>query len=209
MNKAEQIIMTAKIGDGCFITYGKNYCTAYSSIKENYMHFKKKILEDDGFDCSKVTTGENKGYNKNGIISKVCTHVDNRITKISTMTKIDVIDNLDYFGFLIYYLDDGAYHKSHNTMHLYCNSFTDDEVEHLKNTIYRLFPYKECRNRWDNKKNGNSYPYLYMPVDTVKKIVEYYKPIMENEPLLFCMLYKMGLPSQTIKSNKCNSLTGE
>ena len=28
-------------------------------------------------------------------------------------------------------------------------------------------------------------------------------------PILSCMAYKFGPPSQTIKSNKCNSLTGE
>ena len=48
-----------------------------------------------------------------------------------------------------------------------------------------------------------------MPRKTAIEIVNYYKEFMKNEPLLSCMAYKFGLPSQTIKSNKCNSLTGE
>ena len=125
------------------------------------------------------------------------------------MSRIEIIDSLDYFGFLIYYFDDGSYHKSHDTMHIYCNSFTPEEVEHLKKSIYRLFPYKECRSRVDKKKDGRQYPYLYIPKDTTIEIVNYYRDFIANEPLLHCMSYKLGVPSQTIKSNKCNSLTGE
>lgn len=115
------------------------------------------------------------------------------------MSKETIIDNLDYFGYLMYYLDDGAYHKAHRTMHLYCNSFTDSEVDYLIQKIYELFPIKPCCKRVDKKKDGRSYPYLYVPVDTVKAIIAYYKDFMLNEPLLHCMLYKLGLPPQTIE----------
>lgn len=192
--------MTAKIGDGHFSRWSKNSCVAYSSILQDYMLYKKKILDSDNYPCNEVILKDNSaGYNKNGIIYCLYTAVDERITKIHDMPKLDIIDSLDYFGFLMYYFDDGSYHKAHNIMHIYCNSFTPEEVEHLKKSIYRLFPYKECRNRVDKKKNGKQYPYLYIPKDTTTMIVKYYKEFVLAEPLLDCMAYKLGVPSQTIE----------
>ena len=207
---AEQLIMTARIGDGHVQTQAKNSCVAYSSILQDYIQFKHDVLVAGGYACSDVKLRDNSaGYNKKGIIYYTSSHVDERINKYAQMPRIDIIKNLDYFGFLLYFFDDGAYHKAHATMHIYCNSFSTEEVIALKQTIFRLFPIKECRDRVDKKKDGRQYPYLYVPVDTVKEIIKYYKEFVENEPLLQCMLYKLGLPSQTIKSNKCNSLTGE
>ena len=69
--------------------------------------------------------------------------------------------------------------------------------------------FKKCSIHWQKKDCNKKYPYLYVPRKTAIEIVNYYKEFMKNEPLLSCMAYKFGLPSQTIKSNKCNSLTRE
>lgn len=204
-----QLLLTSRIGDGNIARNGKNMYIYYSSVLQDYMLYKHKVISTE-YPCADVKLKDNsKGYNKHGTIYYFSTYTNEKFNKLAEMSKETIIESLDYFGYLMYYLDDGAYHKAHRTMHLYCNSFTDSEVDRLIQKIYELFPIKPCRKRVDKKKDGRSYPYLYVPVDTVKAIIAYYKDFMLNEPLLHCMLYKLGLPSQTIESNKRNSLTGE
>lgn len=203
VESATQLILTARIGDGHISINGNNKAIArYSSVDEHYIKWKYNIL-NSYFSCGEVRSKDNShGFNKDGIIYTVTTHASNEIYKYLVMSKIDIIDSLDYFGFMVYYFDDGSWHRNRKVMNLYCNSFNDEEVEHLRNKIFNLFGEKMCSKLWDIKKDGRKYPYLYIPKVVVNKIINTYKDYTkENIPT---MLYKLGLPSQTIESQqKC------
>ena len=116
------------------------------------------------------------------------------------LDKVSVIDSLDYFGFMIYYFDDGAWHKNRKIMNLYCNSFNEVEVEHLRNKMFDLFGGKLPSVYCDKKKDGRKYPYLYIPKIMTEAIIDSYKYyVKDNIP---SMLYKLGLPSQTTESQQ-------
>ena len=197
---AKQILLTAKIGDGCLVKQCKNANAHYMGVVEDYITYKHDLLAQS-YKCSEVRLKDNSaGFNKNGIIYIFNTLVNKDITEVYNLSKLEIISQLDYFGFLIYFFDDGSYHKVRNTMHIYCNSFSSEEVEALKSKIFELFPYKICRDRWDIKKDGRKYPYLYIPRVTVEAIKDYYTDFVKSRPLLHCMLYKLGTPPQTIES---------
>ena len=203
IENAKQILLTARIGDGCLIRQSEtsNASANYMGIVEDYIQYKHDVLSES-YSCSDVRLRDNSaGFNKNGIIYTFSVHTHPDITDIYSLSKIEIISQLDYFGFLIYFFDDGSYHKVRNTMHIYCNSFLPNEVEALKTKIFELFPYKLCRDRVDKKKDGRQYPYLYIPRVTVEGIKEYYTKFVKSKKLLNCMLYKLGSPPQTIEKN--------
>ena len=192
-NNAMQMFLTSRIGDGCCTATSNGAFIVYSSILKDYMLYKHKIASAV-VACGNVTGSDNSaGFNKKGIIYHFRTHVHKDLGRVAEMSRLDIIKKLDYFGFMLYYFDDGSYHKAHDTMHIYCNSFSADEVEELKHKIFELFPVKECRNRIDRKASGKQYPYLYVPKITTESIVNFYRDFVLNEPLLHCMLYKLGL----------------
>ena len=190
---AMQMFLTSRIGDGCCTVTANGASIVYSSVLKDYMTYKHKIASEV-VSCSNVAVTDNSaGFNKHGIIYHFRTRVHKDLGSIAKMSRLDVINKLDHFGFMLYYFDDGSYHKAHDTMHIYCNSFNAEEVEGLKHKIFELFPVKECRNRIDRKADGRQYPYLYVPKATTESIVNYYKDFVISEPLLHCMLYKLGL----------------
>lgn len=202
IESATQLIITARIGDGHLHVTGNSVkaWARYSSIDKQYMEWKKRIL-DMKYDCGNVLLKDNSaGFNKKGIIYTIATKVDKKIYKYCIMPRTEIIDSLDYFGFMVYYFDDGSWHKGRKIMNLYCNSFNEEEIEHLRNKIFELFGEKLCSVLWDKKKDGRKYPYLYIPKAVVNKIITTYKDYTSNN--ISTMLYKLGLPSQTIESQQ-------
>lgn len=202
VESSKQLIYEAKIGDG-HITMpnlsGKS-TVRYSSIYEDYMLYKHGIIGKD-ISCSDVKISNNSaGFNKRGVIYHFSSHVSEFIGSVWNCDIVDIINNLDYFGFLMYYFDDGPYHKRANTMHIYCNTFSEIEVDTLINKVYTLFPIKCPTKQVDRKKDGREYPYIYIPTTTTREIVKFYMDFVSNRPLLHCMLYKLGSPSQTIEN---------
>ena len=207
-----QLLLTAKIGDGCIYKDKncKTYRPSYSSVNKEYLLFKQKVFRLEGYGTSNVKTRvRNSGYNTDGVINELYIYVNKEFKDYYYMSKEEAICKLDHFGFLMYYLDDGSLNSSNNTMRIHCCDLTESEITILVDKIYELFPVKKCSIHWQTKDCGKKYPYLYVPRKTAIEIVNYYEEFMKNEPLLSCMTYKFGLPSQTIESNKCNSLIGE
>lgn len=195
-----QLFLTARIGDG-YISVNNLHTKAnitYSSIDENYMQYKHNLISKI-YKCGNVTLKNNSaGFNKNGKIFVFYTYYNEDIYTYYIMSKVEIIKNLDYFGFLLYYLDDGSYHINANVMHLYCNSFNQDEVECLQYKIHDLFGGKLCSVLTDKKKDGRKYPYLYIRKTVVLNMIDAYQDYVRlNIP---SMLYKFGSPSQTIES---------
>ena len=70
IESAKQIIITARIGDGCiYAPHKTGVSTAYySSILKNYMLYKHDIISKE-FKCCDVKIRDNSGgYNKHGMI---------------------------------------------------------------------------------------------------------------------------------------------
>lgn len=79
-------------------------------------------------------------------------------------------------------------------MHIYCNEFSVEETNKLIEKFYQLYPIKACSFRWDKKKDGRKYPYIYIPVKTANVFKEDIKDfLLTNE--INSMLYKVGIES--------------
>lgn len=199
-NELYQLLLSLKIGDGCYITQSRNrntYSLKSSSVNADYLKYKKDVLSKFG-----IVVRDTKcysGYKKGSQFAGFDTRINPHISKVGQMTKIEVLKNLDCNGLIYYYLDDGSLHKHKNTMHIYCNTFNDEEVQELINILYRLFPIKRCSVHLDKKKDGRVFPYMYLPVCVAyefSKIVR--KFLIENN--INSLLYKTISPSQTNKS---------
>ena len=170
-----QLLLSLKIGDGCYHTQtklseDKHYSLLLNSINLQYVLHKKNELEKLGIKTSKVHKGKS-GYKKSSVIYSISTRLHPLLTQIGNMTNIEVINNLNKEGLIYYYLDDGSYHKTRHHMHLYCNTFNQEELECLINKIYEQYPIKPCTIHYDKKKDGRCYPYLYVP----RKVVDVFK----------------------------------
>ena len=207
-----QLFLSSRIGDGCchISTGSKNARIEYMGINKDYIQYKHDILSKE-YKCSDVKFRlKPTKFNPDGYLYELWTrnHVD--ITQIYNMRKTEVISNLDEFGFLIYYLDDGTYNKTSKTCTIYCNSFTTDEVCCLKNKICSLFSLSPNVVCIQKKLHKNTQYNIYVKRVGSSSIVTTHREFILNHQLLHGMAYKLGVvPSQTIESNKCNSLTGE
>lgn len=163
-----QLLLSAKIGDGSYInqriTEPKTYRLYTSSVCEDYIEYKKQILHNNNIytkdvKCISGYSGKSKIYGFNTAVTK-------ETTTIGRMSISEVLDNLNKQGLIYYYLDDGSLHKKKHFMHLYCNMFDEQCVTKLKSLIFEFYPIKECSVRYDIKKDGRKFPYLYIPVAT-------------------------------------------
>ena len=103
----------------------------------------------------------------------------------------DILHNLDKQGLVYYFLDDGTFHQKKHFGHLYCNTFSDEEVETLIDVFYKFYPQKRCSKRIDKKKDGRQYPYIYIPVVVMNEFREdIYNFLTEND--IVSLKYKIG-----------------
>lgn len=194
-DKATQLLLTGRIGDGHLYIDRKNKDASakFFGIIEDYIKFKHDILTDYGIICSDVKGYVNKGaYKTDKLIYGLYVHTNPKITEVYKMDRLDVIKNLDYFGFLIYFLDDGSFHKKVKGANLYCNSFNAEEIEALREKIFELFPVKYSSVCVDRRKNGKCYPYLYIHKATTEAITNYYYQYMVDTNELHKLTYKLG-----------------
>lgn len=192
----EQLLYSGKLGDGCLVHRAKTSVIIFSSKCLNYLVHKKLILEINGIRTSNITYGKS-GYTGRYDIARFSSYSDLRIENVYDMSKCTCIKNLNKLGLIYLFLDDGSLHKKAKTGHIYCNSFTDEEVEVLIDKIWELYPIKRCSKLYDKKKDGRCYPYIYISKYTMKefvkdvaKFVTYYN--------ITDMFYKADLPSTTI-----------
>lgn len=200
---ANQIFLTARIGDGCISKSmsAKKYHVYFSSINKDYLLYKQKIIEFAGYKTADVRTRcRNSGFNAKGIINELIVYANDKFNYYQLLQKEDIINKLDYFGFFIYYLDDGSYHVKNKSMRLHCGAFTELEANTLSDKIYELFPVKKSSVCVQTNANNKKYYYVYIPVKTTTEIIKFYSDYINNEKLLHCMKYKFGSPSQSIES---------
>ena len=200
-NKLFQLLLSMKIGDGCYINhrklYAPTYCLSTNSINKDYVDYKKQELNKHNIYTSEFLG--KSGYASKKPIYGVRTRVEPEITLVGRMTISEILDNLDLYGLILYYLDDGSLHKSKYFMHIYCNKFTDEEVEQLIDVIHKFFPEKRCSHRKEHKKDGRTFNYVYINKQVAEKFSEYVREfLLENN--INSLLYKTISPSQTIEN---------
>ena len=192
----EQLLYSGKLGDGCLVHRAKTSVIKFSSKCLNYLIHKKVILESNYIKTSSITYGKS-GYTGKYNIAKFSSYSDLKIERVYNMTKVECIKSLDKIGLIYLFLDDGSLHKSAKFGNIYCNSFTDEEVEALIDKIWELYPIKRCSKLYDKKKDGRCYPYIYISKFTMKLFL---KDISEfvTKYNITDMFYKADLPSTTI-----------
>lgn len=201
-NELYQLLLSGKIGDGCFITQtkkssNKRYYFLTNSINSDYIKHKQDIFTKNGIFTRKLNCSS--GYKKTSKIYGFSTNVISEVTEIGNMNIEDVLDNLDLKGLIYYYLDDGTLHKHKHFMHIYCNTFSEHEANKLIELLYKYYPIKKCKLAYDRKKDGRIFPYIRIPVPTAREFSkDIRKFLIDNN--INSLLYKTVSPSQTIEN---------
>lgn len=146
------ILISGKLGDGCVINVNANSKISFVCKHKDYLAYKKNEIEKQ-IKCSGLRT-QKSGY-KEGAFSYTFSSVsDEKITTISNLTVSECIKSLNKDSFTLLYLDDGSLHKSKHFIHLYCNSFSEDETHLLIDKIKELYPHPEKVPvlAWDKKR---------------------------------------------------------
>lgn len=200
-NELYQLLLSMRIGDGCFVNQRKKsnptYHLATNSISWDYVEYKQSIFNKYGICTAPYIS--HSGYGSLKVQHGFRTRVEPEITLVGRMSVEEIIQDLDIFGLCLYYLDDGTLHQKKHFMQIYCNSFTDSQTILLADKIYTLFPIKRCTLRKDRKKDGREFNYLYIPKTVTAVFSDYVREFLITNNIN-SLLYKTISPSQTIES---------
>ena len=188
-----QILYSLRLGDGSFVTQSqttKNYYLMVSSVSLQYVSFKKTMLERFGVITQSLRESKS-GFKSSSIIYSFGTRNHPLISKVASMSVKEVVSSLNKEGLSLYYLDDGTFHQKKHFGHLCCNTFTSEEVESLIDVLFRLYPIKRCSARYDRKKDGRAYPYVYIPVSVMREFKKDIKSTIDKYELTD-FKYKIG-----------------
>ena len=195
-----QVLLSAKLGDGCYVEQSGRHYLQFVSYHLDYITHIKSKLDSKGFYTSNLRI-QKSGYKKDSFGYAFSTRIDVRLDSVAEMSVLQVLDNIDIEGLCYFFLDDGSFHQKKHFGHLYCNTFTDIEVDKLVQVFYKFYPQKLCKKRIDKKKDGRSYPYIYIPVAVMDSFrIDLKKFLMKYD--LQSFYYKIGQPSQTIERQK-------
>ena len=204
-NRLLQLMYSAKIGDGSFIKNSTGerfgyvgYYIQYVSYDLRYLTYKRDLFMSNGFACSNYRITQS-GFKKDSFGYNFSVRMFEELNHVAEMPKVEVISKLNKLGLILYYLDDGSYHQKKHFGNLYCNDFIDEEVNQLISKVYDLYHVKKCSIRFDRKKDGREYPYLYITVSTMNMFKEDVLSFLKRNKL-YSLYYKAGLPSQTIEN---------
>jgi hypothetical protein len=186
-----RIAKNAKLGDGCIIKQQEkgNASLSFMSTDLKLLEIKKLMCVVEGIEFRELRA-KKSGYGGKKPIYGFDSRVNAKITKVSSATTSELIESIDKLDLFLWYMDDGSWHKTRNTMHLYSNMLDDDETDVLIEAIgslYGILP----RTRKDRKKDGRSFNYLYFPRELVKR----FRPEFKEFAIDFgidTMYYKFG-----------------
>ena len=189
--------VNAKIGDGCLhlpTPESTNARIHFNSKNLEWLTYKRDLAIKEGFSVSLIKAAYS-GYSDKTNLYKFTVKTDERLTYVYNHSRSEVLESLTKTDLILWYLDDGSWHKVRSTMHLYCNMLNEDEMDVLINRIGGLYGIRPTK-RIDRKKDGRAYPYLYFP----RKLVEVFQPDVKEFLLvndIQSMLYKVGETSTT------------
>ncbi len=184
-NKQKQVIYSGILGDGCLLNSSIKRQTAaisYSCIFEEYIDFKKSILDNL---ANKVKFKENSGYKK-GIIYTVSTFYSREIYNIGRMSLKELVYSLDDLGIALWIYDDGSLHKKSKFYNLNTHAFSEDIQREIFIPFFNskgIFP----TIAYDRKKDGRSFTYLRI---NKTKGADTLSTLLKNYPIN-CFNYKI------------------
>jgi len=165
------LYINAVLGDGSiYINKGGSIRLSYFSTSEQLIDLKEKVLHKSGYAFSKRGT-QISGYGSDTIIHNAFTKGIEELKHIHKGSVVDTINKLSEMDLFLWYIDDGSWHISRNTMHLYSNSLNKDESEVLIKRIEYLTGTRPAL-RIDRKNDGRSFYYLYFPRNLVRSVRE-------------------------------------
>lgn len=183
-----KIAINARLGDG-MLGKGKNANITFVSTDKQLLQYKESLLSKEGYTGIKWGT-QPSGYGGTKTIYNLRTFVDERATNVRDISIDALLTQIDEIDLILWYLDDGSWHKGANTMHLYSNMLTEHQSVLLISRIEKLYGVRP-KISVDRKKDGRQFYYLYFPRDLTKlfrpKVKEF---LIKNS--LTSLYYKFG-----------------
>lgn len=152
---------------------------------------KRDICLKDGFNPQHIKISKS-GYTGKSNIYSFTTLVNEKITEVYKSEMSKIISIIDKKDLVFWYLDDGSYHKHRHTMHLYCNQLSEEEADLLISRIHEIYGIYPTK-RYDRKKDGRRFIYLYFP----RTLTEKFRIDVEQILLKYkvkSLLYKIDKP---------------
>lgn len=191
-NEIFQLLLSGKIGDGSFVnqrkTGTKTYRFCTNSVNQDYIEHKQSIFNKHGI-ATVIEKGKHSGYIPDKYLYAFRTYITEETTAVGNMSIEEVLSNLNKLGLIYYYLDDGSLHKHKHFMHLYCNAFTDNQALMLVDLIEYYYPQKRCTLRYEHKRDGRTFPVIYIPVVVAKEFSKDVRNFLVSNNIQ-SMLYK-------------------
>lgn len=189
-----RIAKNARLGDGMLVggkTPGANKHLAFMSTDLSLLQLKRRFCIYEGY-CVRPIGTQSSGYGGTKTIYNFYTRVDSRITAVANMDMPELLRTVDKVDLFLWHMDDGSWHKTANTIHLYCNMLNDEEASILCDQIEGLYGIRPRVNK-DRKRDGRSFNYLYFP----RKLTQLFRPEFKDfaqEMDIQTMFYKFGGP---------------
>lgn len=188
------IVVNGFLGD-CSFQIKKTVTTmVFMSTDKQSLDLKKSMFEKTYGHSDKIYWSNGvSGYGGKKKIYRL--HLpsipNNELPEISSKdTKERILKSITEMDLFLWYLDDGSWHKTKNTMHLYSNMLDERESRMLIGRIEDMYGIAP-RLRVDRKKDGRSFYYLYFP----RKLVNILHPIFKSYITSFNLTdsyYKVG-----------------
>jgi hypothetical protein len=190
--------INAKLGDGCLYTRSEtnNVHAIFNGKNVQWITFKRDLAKKNGFKTSPIRPSYS-GYKNDWSLVQFYTNRSIELTEVYYTERVDVLQQLSKMDLILWYIDDGSWHKTRGTMHLYCNALNESELNVLADRIEHLYGVRPTLTQ-DRKKDGRSYPYFYFPKALVHKFrrdVRRFLKWLELDSLY----YKVGETSETIR----------
>lgn len=195
-----QVLLSSKLGDGGFVKQGKysnSYYMTFTTYHYDYACHIYNKLKSLGIFVSDIRTIKS-GYKEGSHGYTFSTRIHPLLNKVGNISNKDAILKLNKEGLSYFFIDDGSFHQKKHFGHLYCNTFSVEECESLIEVMYKYYPSKRCSIRFDRKKDGRKFPYLYIPVCVMN---QYKLGVLDliKRNRIYSFMYKVGQPSQTIE----------
>ena len=191
-----QVILGGMLGDGSMNYYKKKWAYpgfrfSHSLKQKEYAYFKASLLENLG-----LTIKESKVNNSFGKYKiNVSTHTNAAMSIIRKLCYNDKhkkhitnewLQQLDWLGFAIWYMDDGSLNKSckNNSIHLHTEGYSKDENE----TIHNFFNDRGLKNY---VRQYRGYYMINFSTEASEKIWNYIREFIPE-----CMQYKLPVRHQ-------------
>jgi hypothetical protein len=154
-----QLMLTSRLGDGRLESNGR---AIFSCIKEEYILFKKEIIESV-FPDRVAKLCSNIGYKKDAQIYIVTTLTSDLGKDIYKMSLSEVINELDEFGMALWAYDDGSLHHKKFFYNLNSHALPENVQRDVLIPKLKSFGISGATIFKERKKDGREFSYINIP----------------------------------------------